>query len=98
MTYDILLEVGKILLLSHFIVKFEPIQWVLDLIRIRIKSNDIIGNLVINVLTVLTTCHKCCSLWLGLCLFGLWPALIASYIAHVYSWRVEPLIEKLNVN
>jgi len=89
------LMVIKTFLISHFIIKFEPIQWVLDLIKIRIKNNNIIGNLIMNILTVLTTCHKCSALWIGLLLYGLWPALITSYIAHIYSWRIDPIIEKI---
>lgn len=98
MDYNILLDIAKLFLISHFVVKFEPIQWILDLIRVRIKNDNVFDHLVINILTVLTTCQKCAALWLGLCLYGLWPALITSYIAHIYSWRIDPIIEKIKVN
>jgi hypothetical protein len=97
MDYNILLEIGKILLLSHFIVKFEPIQWVLEIIKLKIKNDNVFDHLVLNILTLLTSCMKCCSLWLGLILYGLWPALIASYIAHIYSWKIDPIIEKITL-
>jgi hypothetical protein len=58
MEYLILL---KIFLLSWFIVRFEPIQWCLELLP---------NNLFKWILVVMTTCLKCSNFWIGLFLTG----------------------------
>lgn len=82
----------KTFLISHIVVKFEPLQWVLDVIRTKIGNNMIL-NLIVNIISVLTSCLKCTSFWIGLIVGGIWPAIITSYIAYLYGWLIEPKIE-----
>lgn len=83
----------KTFLISHIVVKFEPLQWLLDIIRTKV-GNNIVFNLIINIISVLTSCLKCSSFWLGLLIGGVWVAIITSYIAYLYGWLIEPKIEK----
>lgn len=49
----------KIFFLSWFIVRFEPLQWILDLLP---------NNIFKYVIITMTTCLKCTNFWLGLIL------------------------------
>ena len=80
------IEILKILALSQVITTFSPIGWILELLP---------NNMVKYVLVVLTSCLKCCALWLGLCLYGLWPAIIASIIASVLIEAKQNIISYL---
>jgi len=90
-----LILIIKTLLISWFVVKFEPLQWTLDILKSKVKPNNIVLNLILNIITLLTTCAKCASLWSGLLIGGMWVALISSYIMYIYSWIIEPRIEKI---
>lgn len=90
-----ILLIIKTLLIAQFVVKFEPIQWVLDIIKTKIKPNNIVVNLFLNIISLLTSCSKCAALWTGLLMGGIWVALISSYIMYLYSWIIEPRIEKI---
>jgi hypothetical protein len=69
------IEILKILALSQVITTFAPIGWIIELLP---------DNLVKYILIVLTSCWKCCALWLGLAMFGLWPAITASIMASIF--------------
>lgn len=90
-----IITIIKTLLIAHFVVKFEPIQWLLEIIKVKLNPSNIIGNLIINTISLLTSCSKCAALWTGLLMSGIWVALISSYIMYLYSWIVEPRIEKI---
>lgn len=47
----------KTILLAFLITQFEPIQWVLEMLP---------NNIFTAILTMLLTCLKCCSFWVGL--------------------------------
>ena len=68
------MEIIKILALSQVITTFAPISWLIELLP---------NNIFKYILVVLSTCWKCCALWLGLVMFGLWPAVWASILASV---------------
>lgn len=51
----------KSFLLSWFIVRFDPIQWLLDLLP---------NNIIKYILVTVTTCLKCSNFWIGLILTG----------------------------
>jgi hypothetical protein len=65
----------KIFLLSWVITRFEPIQWVGELLP---------DNLLFNIIKTLLTCLKCCSFWLTL----IWTGDIfqASLMAFIGFW------------
>jgi len=65
----------KILLLSWFVSHFEPIQWLLQEIKLVWPKLIFIAA---------TSCWKCASFWLGLLMSGdIWTALTASVIASI---------------
>ena len=75
MNETIILIVIKILLLSWFISSFIPIQWLLELIPWKMVK-------LISI--AVTSCWKCCSLWVGLILTGdIWISLGASVISSL---------------
>jgi len=80
------IEILKILALSQVITTFAPIGWILELLP---------NGMMKYVLIVLTSCLKCCALWLGLFLYGLWPAIIASIIASVFIEVKQNIINYL---
>jgi hypothetical protein len=70
------IEIIKVLALSWTITTFAPLSWLLELLP---------NNLFKYILVVLTSCLKCCSLWLGIALYGLWIGITASIIAAVWT-------------
>lgn len=70
----------KILLLSKFIVGFEPLQWLLE--AIELKQLNILKYMTI----VITSCFKCASFWAGWIISGdIFIAAGASYIAYLWT-------------
>lgn len=78
--------------MSHFITKFQPFEWIMDVIRMKI-GNRLVPSLILNCLNVLITCHKCSALWIGILCGGIWVGLVTSYLAYLYGWLIEPKIE-----
>lgn len=70
------IEIIQTLALAQVITTFAPLGWLLELLP---------NNLFKYVLVVLTECLKCCSLWLGIALYGLWVGVAASIIASVWT-------------
>jgi hypothetical protein len=65
----------KILLLAWFISSFEPIQWLLQEIKLMWPKL---------ILITITGCFKCASFWIGLLITGdIWISLSASVIASI---------------
>lgn len=83
-----IIEVLKILGIAFVITTFEPFQWILDMFPDSIYK-------YISIL--LTSCWKCCSFWLGLILFGLWPAVIAYVIAY-FLMEIKEIITRRWIN
>lgn len=65
----------KILLLAWFISSFQPLEWLLNEIKLMWPKL---------ILIAITGCWKCASFWLGLLMSGdIWTALTASVIASI---------------
>ena len=74
----------KILLLSWFTSYFVPLQWLLELIPWKMCK-------LISI--AITSCWKCCSLWVGLILTGnIWISLGASVIASLLQVAKNKLL------
>lgn len=87
----------KIFLLSHLIVKFEPLHWLLESIS-HIFTKNIVTKLAYNLFIDASTCIKCTSLWIGILLGGFWIGILASFIAYLYSQLLMPKIDKIRIN
>ena len=74
----------KIVLLAFLITQFEPIRWLLNLLP---------SNLITAILTLLLTCLKCCSFWIGL-IMTLDIYMAAS--AFVIGFILDKVLEKYN--
>lgn len=93
-----LILILKIIGLSWFITHFDPIMWLIDSARININHKRTFIHLIFNVITVLLTCLKCCSFWLGLTISGsIWIALAASYLSFLYDKIVGPWESIINI-
>ena len=76
----------KILALAWLISGFEPLQWLVELLP---------NNLFKYFIVVLTSCFKCCSMWVGFALGGIWYACAASFIAATYT-KIKQRIDERN--
>lgn len=74
----------KIVLLAFLITQFEPIRWLLNLLP---------SNLITAILTLLLTCLKCCSFWIGL-IMTLDIYMAAG--AFVIGFILDKILEKYN--
>ena len=79
----------KILGMAWVITKFEPIQWVLEILQSKIKPNNITLNLILNIIITITTCFSCCSMWCGFILGGFWYGILCYIISFVYSKKLS---------
>lgn len=84
----------KVFLLAHLIVKFEPLNWILDALY-PLFSKNLISNLIYNIITLATGCLKCSSLYIGWILGGFWCGVISTFIAYLYSQIIMPKIDKI---
>jgi hypothetical protein len=84
---DILIYLGKTLILSWLVTRYEPIQWVIDTIPSgRIKS----------VIQDATTCMKCMSLYIGLLISGsIYVAALASLLSVFYNKTIGEWEQKV---
>lgn len=76
------IEIIKTLALAQVITTFSPLGWLLELLP---------NNLLKYILVVLTSCLKCCSLWLGIAMYGLWVGVAASIIAATWT-EIKPIL------
>lgn len=74
----------KIFLLSFLINQFEPLQWILDLLP---------KTLLTAIITMLLTCLKCTSFWVGLIISG--DIFIASG-AFLIGFIIDKILMKVN--
>ena len=86
----------KTLILSFVITKFEPLQWLFDLLRPKFEGRNI-SNLIFNAFYLATGCFKCCSLYVGFIIGGFWIGIISSIIAYLYLQLLAPKIEKITL-
>jgi len=86
-----LLLIVKSFLLSHLIVKYEPISWILDLM----EPKTAIGKILYNSISLALGCIKCASLYVGWIIGGFWVGVITSFIAYLWSQIVTPYIDRI---
>jgi hypothetical protein len=87
---ELIIILTKILLLSKFIVGFEPLQWVLE--AVELKKLNILKYFLI----VITSCFKCASFWIGWIISGdVFIAAGASFIAVSYTNVEQNIISYL---
>jgi len=86
----------KIMGLGWFISRFEPLQWVIDAIRMNFKPSRNTIHLLFDLISVLTTCGKCAAFWTGLILTGnIWMAITASFLLFWYDKLFIPIEQKI---
>lgn len=87
MSMEIFIDLGKILVLSWLVTRFEPLQWLINLLpekKIKYLLQDA------------TTCMKCMSLYLGLLItFNIYIAALASFLSVIYSKTVGQWEQKV---
>jgi len=93
----ILTTMIKVFALSFVITKFTPLQWFIESLEPLSKKN-IVTNLIVNILSLLTSCHPCCSLWLGFILGGFWIGIFTYVLTYVYNNSILNSWEKIYVN
>ena len=80
----------KIFLLSWMIVRFEPIQWCLDLLP---------NNLFKYIIVTMTSCLKCSNFWIGLILSGdIFIASGLAFIGMLYEKTIGNWETKIKLN
>lgn len=87
---ELLLSLGKTLILSWLVTRFEPLQWLINLLpdkKIKFLIQDA------------TTCMKCMSLYLGLMIFGdIYIAALASFLSVIYMKTLGVWEQKVKFN
>lgn len=87
---ELLLSLGKTLVLSWLVTRFEPLQWLINLLpdkKIKFLIQDA------------TTCMKCMSLYLGLMIFGdIYIAALASFLSVIYMKTLGVWEQKVKFN
>lgn len=94
---EIIITIFKIMGLAWFVSRFDPIQWVLEAVRSNFSNDRKFIQLLFMVLETITTCSKCAAFWIGLVLYGIWPALIASFIIFWYDKIFLPIEHKITL-
>jgi len=79
-------------ILAHLIVKFEPIGWLMELIK---PSKGEVKIFLYNMISLAFGCLKCCSLYIGFIIGGFWCGAITSFIAYIYSQLIAPFIDTI---
>lgn len=74
-----MLTLLKILLIAYTVSRIEPVTWFLDALQ---RKYDY---LIIPVASLLLTCFKCLSLWIGIAFGEPYLGMIASIIATIYE-------------
>jgi hypothetical protein len=75
-----ILVIGKILLLAWFVTRFEPVQWIVDIL---FEGKQ---DLTSKLLYLALTCSKCVAFWAGIILTqDIFLAIIASWLMVVYE-------------
>jgi hypothetical protein len=75
-----ILVIGKILLLAWFITRFEPVQWIVDIL-FEGKTD-----LTSKLLYLALTCSKCVAFWAGIILTqDIFLAIIGCFLMVIYE-------------
>ena len=80
MTIDELILMLRAIIVANFIVKFQPIQWLLELIK---------GGVIKWIAVLLTSCFKCCTFWTTLIYTG-------DFILACISFAAADIWTKIN--
>lgn len=86
---ELLLLIGKVMLISYTISRFEPLKMVLDLLP---------DNLFFNLLRLLLTCSKCLSFWVGIIIGGIWIGMVSSFTMTIFEKTIGRWIDKVRLN
>lgn len=78
----------KVMLISWLITNYDPIKWIFDIFR---PKNRIVS-LIYNIVQLAFTCLKCCSLYIGWIMGGLYIGITCSFIGYLY----DSMIIKIN--
>lgn len=70
---EMLNELIKIYFISFWLVRFEPIEWLIGLLK---------NGALKAILTLLFGCHKCLSFWMTLMMLGLYPAALMFFVVY----------------
>lgn len=92
----VIITLFKIFLLSHLIVKFEPLQWFLESLSLYFTKN-VITKLIYNLLIDALSCIKCMSFWIGLIMGNFWIACLSTFIGYLWGNLITPYIEKIRL-
>lgn len=86
------IEILKILGLAFIITKFEPINWLLDLVRPKNKYIRIITSTI----QLALTCMPCASFWIGLFGYGIWHGILSYFISYLWTKTISKTLDKNN--
>lgn len=87
MLYDFLIDLAKILVTSWLVTRFEPLQWLINLL-----PNNKLKYLIQDA----TTCMKCMSLYIGLLItFNIYIAAFASFLSVIYMKTIGQWEQKV---
>lgn len=75
-----LIIILKVLGLAFIITRFEPIQWVFEVLNKRFSKN-----IIFQMVYLLLSCLKCASFWIGLMMGGIWVAIFCFIVAFIYD-------------
>jgi len=90
----IALLILKVFLISWVITKYDPWFWFLDSISPYFTKNHF-TKLIYNSIVLATSCLKCCSLYVGLIMGGLFIGVASSFVAYLYMQLLAPKIDKI---
>ena len=84
----------KTFILSHLVVKFEPLQWIIEAMK-PLFGKWTITKFSYDLLMLASSCLKCTSLYIGWYLGGFWLGVIATFIAYMYSNLLQHKVDKI---
>ena len=74
------LIICKILLLAWFVTRFEPVQWIIDIL---FEGKE---DLTSKLMYLALTCSKCLALWCGIILSqNIFTAIVACFLMVIYE-------------
>jgi hypothetical protein len=85
----------KSFLLAHLITKFEPINWLLEIIGEGLQESNKVVKFIFNIFSLALSCLKCSSFYIGWILGGFWVGVFTTFIAYLYSQLLLPYIDKI---
>ena len=79
--------------LAHLIVKFEPLQWIMEYLDPIFNKRHALLTLIWNTIKLALGCFKCSALYVGWFIGGFWCGVITSLFAYIYSQSIAPFID-----